>query len=1212
MALLPKPSLDTAKFVQSLIGDEGIATGIDVGNKMKMPLAGVVDTFGTPDTGTPIAGAEPVNRGESFIPSALTGMYGGISALLDMGTGVELPGGERASQLERARIDQTNKDFGLDDPKSFTDMLLRYGPVNVIPFSTGMNAVSKTGKIAQYTAEIAIPLMQKPSMLNVGIGLAAPPLLMEAIDAYSDQPNYNGFFDDTPDVNGNWMLGSVITGTALVAGMKHLNNVRKGPTNASKLGSVSKNRPEPTSVGTAIGQGSVDGQMSLEQGMRQGFDLETAVDYWNDLTTSTGDGSNHMATELLRTGQFPQGSGLTMPSFAKLIDDSTKLTKDELRTFSEGVQALDILDTRSAALKHNPKLTNKQVQSVVVGSVDSHTLRQKAGAMRSDPKLSEMADRLGAMNNRMLDYMTETEVITKDMAADFRQKFPNYMTNIAVGDAPRTFTEQLKKSIKDSFTLQYHDDRTTDIIDQLKKRNLKPNEGPSALIDPIQAFEQYAVASVQYAQRNRMKRSWLKKMETVPTDNPWNKVVKKEADNYKGTDSISFMDASGKHVFSVSDPAAYAALQFNPYRSIKALDLLRKTFQVGTTGHLNPFFSLHSALYEAGSAAFSTPAGRANTGLFDRAARAATGGRVGVTGDITAVASIIPGTLRAGYAPMARNIADYFQRQLDAGTTTAFMPKKMQQQLARNLSNAYLKSTYHSAQKYGGISGGLFADEQLNDAASLLNKLTITSRNRTAFGRMKNAGSNGLRFYQFMQDSVRNSIRLEFIARNIKPDMDQKALTKLMGEARRLSGDPTRRGTGSVASGLSSAIPYFTPTVQEMRQIGRQFKGFDGGNKITAPMRLMYSFGMTAAMAKGTEMLWNMNLSEEHKEFYELQIPEWEKLTRLIHMNPDDPADYSSTPMHPLLAPAIGVVYEAFAHIYGLKEKYHYPGTAPDVTDGLLSAGARAMSLPISTVSTGVTALSWMANAMGLSDESYEFNLERGGFVPIKGAPPSLAGGTSQTLQLATDPFSAEIATLMESIFGLAGGTLVQLYREANHGANSETDTVADRVGEQFMHEVKRRVPTLFGGEIRRNSVTGRQRNRYESIKRATTRARQELKFIQNKGTTGGAYPRAFEFGGFRTTPTDEQMLQVLHIFENIAPQEALLQDAISKHIIDRRAVQSSGQILRAKRQELLNTIVINEQAAVEHALFIYGGIEKQLQNTLGADFDLSNFQVVK
>lgn len=1232
------PSLSTAKFIQSLIGNEGIQQGEAFGNLLKKsvqpyvaPVAGIADTFmGAPARsvsvdaqGFPII--EEFGTAERLIPGAITGLYGGVNTLLEAGTGISLPGGQRASELERARIDESNRYFGLQDPNDFASFVYRYGPAAAIPLNLGLKGTTALTKAGTFGLEAILPFMQKTSGLNVAASLAAPGLVVEAIDAAVDVPDYHGMFDLSPveddptgikktllEEHGNKLITGAAATAIAIAGIRHLNKLGAGPKNASHLGRVPKDKGMSTNIWTSLGQGALDGQMSLKAAVSKQFGHEAAENFWNNLTTRTGDGGHVIAVETLRTGIFPHGSSIRMPSFSKWQTDINTLSIAERKAFMEGVQAKDVMNTRDLAMLKDPKLTEGQAQRVSLPSETTPDLRAKAAVLDSDPKFKELYGRYRKMNDSVLRYLVDMGALTDEAAQEYRSYLPHYMTNIAIKEGKRSLGKQVKKTAADLFLRQVNDNDTTDLLNQLKKRNLKPGQGPNALVDPDQAFEQYLVGAVQYAQRNAVRREFLGSMAGL-RQGPLAGFVRRLDHIPKDTsNTVNVMTPRGKITYRVEDDAIYDALQFHPFRAIKALDLVRKGFQIGTTGHGNPFFSVHSAIYEAGSAAFSAPKGRANTGIIDAGVRAATGGKVGVPGDITSiVGGIIPGTYRGIDAQVARNGALWIQDQLARNTPLSQMAPQQLDVLAKKMWNRYIKSTYHSAQEYGGLSGGLFADEQLNSVKTMLDDLVINAASDPRFkgpGALKNAW----RFYKFMQDSIRNSVRLEYVARNIKEGMNPDELTKLLGEARRLSGDPTRRGTGRIGSVLSSSIPYFTPTAQELRQVGASMKGGDLRGTLGASGRVLWGFGMAAGMAKGAEMLWNMSLSEEHKQYYETQLPEWEKTTRSILMNPNDPSDYSSIPQHPLLAPAIGLVYEVMASVFDLREKYHLPGTAPSVIDGLQDAGLRALSLPAKPLSVPITGLTWLGKAMGVNKHSVEINPERGLISEIPTAPESLTGGTTQSLALATDPFSAEVEVLVEAVAGaVVGNVLMELFREANHGLREGgIGRAFERVGETFAHETKRRNPILFGGDIRRNTVTNRQRNRYESIRKRIDLAAKEYNFITGGATRGSQYPINFGFGGQRVTPTAEQMIPILPIMKNLQTTSQQFQQEINILIEARRRLRGDGKISLSDKNDQINALVAQEQASVEQALFYYAGVEKELQELIPG-FDMATFEVV-
>jgi|TARA_R100000501_G_C2621538_1_gene114766 hypothetical protein len=249
---------------------------------------------------------------------------------------------------------------------------------------------------------------------------------------------------------------------------------------------------------------------------------------------------------------------------------------------------------------------------------------------------------------------------------------------------------------------------------------------------------------------------------------------------------------------------------------------------------------------------------------------------------------------------------------------------------------------------------------------------------------------------------------------------------------------------------------------------------------------------------------------------------------------------------------------------------------------------------------------------MGVNKHSVEINPERGLISEIPTAPESLTGGTTQSLALATDPFSAEVEVLVEAVAGaVVGNVLMELFREANHGLREGgIGRAFERVGETFAHETKRRNPILFGGDIRRNTVTNRQRNRYESIRKRIDLAAKEYNFITGGATRGSQYPINFGFGGQRVTPTAEQMIPILPIMKNLQTTSQQFQQEINILIEARRRLRGDGKISLSDKNDQINALVAQEQASVEQALFYYAGVEKELQELIPG-FDMATFEVV-
>jgi hypothetical protein len=815
--------------------------------------------------------APPAAEGvQKFVPNALYGLYG----LADMGTnyitGKHLPGGERSMELFQSGIDAANQMAGVSDPTDYVENIYRIGVPAVVPLPKLPPASSLAGNIARTTAEVLLPATQTNSKIALGASIAVPVAASEAIaefmpipdeiyhsatDAISGKPNITDDFQPIPDFALNIptentipfparkpqiidpmismaadgfvpidpvdfekeeqeadITASIMTagavGLALLGGAVAARKLIRGnaPAPSELTGIVDV--PDNTSMAAKIDAGLFDANAPTYDAVKK-VDPTRLDQFQADLaTTVTPNALAARVADAAFTGELPN-SGIRTTKLATHLETLAKLSQDELGIYNDGL----IAGTKAEQMirEGNHVWENQTIAS----------LSQKWQDARNNPNVGKLIDEVHNFYAAMRDYMNYGGLISAARKAELDAQYRYYVpTAKQFGDDPyfKVFAdEQAPKQI-------------TGFENLLNRANLDAGLKPGELARPSDMHLAYLHQAIRYVESNRIRREFFDIMDSMPNGKQFAKVV--GAPN----DRTITVRRNGQPIhYQVANPVLRAALELRPAMVMPIVNSARKLLQHGSTGALRPDFLPVGMAYETMTAAVTRPSHR-SMGLIIQALKAAGVGDSAATKinnamlvDPTIVLAPLTGSVRGIYGELAKraSIAAEVSMQTN-GTLQKLLGPQGTQKLADIAGRAYERSTVRLMQRYGGANSTLLEHEikqkPVVDLAEIAPNFADATSSIGDAAKVKALW----RGYHFLLNTMHNSIKIEFAANNLRPNMSWQQQQRVMNDTRKLTGDTTAHGAWQVQQVMNNSAPYWNIFWQVLKAHSKAFKDHPG------------------------------------------------------------------------------------------------------------------------------------------------------------------------------------------------------------------------------------------------------------------------------------------------------------------------------------------------------------------------------------------------
>jgi ribosomal protein S8 len=426
-----------------------------------------------------------------------------------------------------------------------------------------------------------------------------------------------------------------------------------------------------------------------------------------------------------------------------------------------------------------------------------------------------LADRYSQITRSSLDYMKARGFINEQDYTNMIQAHPNYV--------PRMYPRE-HRGMWDRLFGNTDDSSVADNVQQdiLGNRRSETVTEEPVYQPPESALEDYVRGLTSAIDTNEIRLKYLR-------DSGFKEVRPGPGGQApKGTVSVRVPSGNGTRTahYDVPDPFARHLLEFQAPMARTVNNAIRQIFQGGTTGRFNPFFAPVSAWYDAS--------------LLERSVSRKNPRRVGLLPadlaknipDLTArPLALTSGTARGVWGSMKEGAHSIVDEHLKSNSVLReWIGDEALQGLSDRLANAYANSTLAMARSGGGLSGRFNIDPA---AGATPDSLLMRYTGKTpASRRAKNA-------YTAFLDSIQNSARLEYFARNYRKGMNNAEINRLLRDTREVTGDFSRAGAGGVhmqgrnlglralystAGGFTRAVPYGNVMIQAMRRYGQMAK----------------------------------------------------------------------------------------------------------------------------------------------------------------------------------------------------------------------------------------------------------------------------------------------------------------------------------------------------------------------------------------------------
>ena len=798
---------------------------------------------------------------------------------------------------------------------------------------------------------------------------------------------------------------------------------------------------------------------------------QKAADNFNDvLTANSGQSVNASFNRFKEQGIIsPEGNIRAVPldaldaNYAKLtpdekdIFDKGMLALDELRRRSEGTATMGGIDRRSLQLmadraRNNPNVRRHIEMYSDIGDGFSRARRQ-AGMISPSQRAKEAANKFDA-----------SRVIT---TAQGRFGHGGYVPFKAVREEPG-FLRRAK--------MMYEGGTSTGTIrvSPIDEAASSGGVGTTPRMKPMEAIHEMAEQEIAAMAHNHVRRAFARAVADAPVQSfPQGRKVVARGDKGVGTKMEVFEDGQ-KVSYMIGDKRIANALRFRPAAAIPIAAGLRRWFQRGTTGALNPLFAPMSLTYDAMFGMLAARNEKIVTGILDQklaqAARkvgmsdnAALRMRQflsGATRPAELTWTVLEGLFQGATGRYKMEVARHMMnRAAEAGTPTTAAA-------AAKATDTWLKSKYgmmhmsgHPAHNYiDAIDAGTGKLEKL------VSKATSNKMART---------------YNHLLETVRDAYRMGVFSRNVAYEKSLKVGPLNADDYRRIArntkdvaSDPTKHTASKNLSRIMSATPYANVIMHSTAHLAKQ---------INNPA----AYSVLAAMVAARFAFVN-GLSPEAREYVDKQMPDYQRFLFLpieqerTEGEPFDPSKHLE--LIPL-GPEMGVVTQvAMDLLGGMIDHEAQSNMDTSFTQRAIAGVGQLMEFPVPPVlNVGASLLGYGTLSPSAAVEGRP--LFREGF---QDAGMQEYRGTNMNAGLVND----WVYNAVHSALGTAGRTIMDFAEvmDSQMYLHDEGffDAADDAMDVTWHNAVERQaIGTLFSDATTQLSISSPQGNRAYEIDRA-------------------------------------------------------------------------------------------------------------------------------
>jgi hypothetical protein len=967
--------------------------------------------------------------------------------------------------------------------------------------------------------------------------------------------------------------------------------------------------------------------------------------------------NNDRTAEFFNTGIL-DGTHRVQISPRSMLNEAALFTPEQRTKWSDLMAAADEHDVRQESLKRvgqpgsNIKLgPNGEPPRVALNDKSFAELKQYIADGRSDAAISAVEPAYRAIMNKALDYAVSEGTFGATEAAAMRAMGPNYMHRV----------------VKD-MTIQRNNGAGMPLStgvegnSPLNARSRAEDAGPLKMQDPALAMEDGIRQTLDFIHRNSAIRDFAKSTASnildpttgtyVPRGNDIRGVGRilpasaRVADGYVG---IKFNDGASKLQIELDQGLAAAVMPY-PRTTVPIFNGLRILEQNATTGPVGALLgnvqAFVSIATSAATAAITAPS-KLRAGYIDAAIRKMTGGTVnirqlGIT-DPTFALQLVDSVVRDLGAHTAASLADTLSRSVNKnGYVAKMIGPQRAQDIANAMTRAYENSWTHYMRREGLLSQGIaYAADSRPTHTNIANLSAeyaqsmpyggnaasiFDVRSKAQFDEWMAKTSNratppSLRrawhFYSRALDLISNSPQSALFRANINHMAGKEK--ELLGLARTVVGDPAQYGGYKAVQAATSMLTYQNIAMQAAHQV---FKSVEREPLATAArmgtLGSMLSLIMLhSAISSDEEALAEGRPANSVAHMVTRDANDAARSFR-FYTGSENPEDSIRIPIDGALSPFFSAILAGLTEAFDVTNPEFYTDRyeplrnsietlLDDGTWSRIRAGIGVAGVDMSTPSLIRGAGQLFAGA----DMRNALSVASGPRInDTRDAP----GYTQSSLN--KDPINKYAATILETMVGLGGQTLLELMRtygysyeiKGNAGAMS---AVAEQYGLTATSSGSSRI--LFGGNrrLRANDMVGDEVRKHEEKMQAISK---DFSNVAGEGTIGNmSTARPSPYGaGKEGVPPD--MIEPLAAFKDLYNKLSPLRDMRKMQSDEMRDAMSSPQLRsnptqlrKVQNEHAMNIRSIN--ASIYHHI---DAMEKEQQARTGRAVRLQDLDPLK
>ena len=807
-----------------------------------------------------------------------------------------------------------NESLGIEDPVSTEDQASRLLTSMVLPIP-GSSSTSLLNKAMSF----ALPIVRTGqgvgtrAAAQVGIGTAIDqgsravtdqPLLLsdEAITGIPFDPNARPSIQLDPTIdpttddgvnklrqldqkvqreqdtadNWRWLLyGGSLVAAAGVA-RHQLKNI------IQKHGSYKK-------FGEHVFEDQVDASDALGNSLRAEGHSEDVI---NNVVHNSHTDPMDMARNYLDTGSIGQDfkipAGLTPRSLHELNQQYIGLG-DNQQVFNDAMLA-----SIDRAARHNDKATNLWANAKPTAELD-----RMIESARAIPAVKQLMDDMGQQYEILLEYQKFRGVLSQAEVDKFRQA----ATGPSIDNAPGRVSYMPIYSPDETTMWERMANKYLNIGGKTQREvNYLAEHGPRNLdtagksVDPMEAFQKYAIHSIADANEQSFKYNVLQKLSKVSKDQfgfvsrsvdaRGRELATARDTTYIGSGSnlddpasITIDHLSGRrefkgktigdlhqqypgeivtahyggqlHAYHVPDRGLRAALELNPQLSDmqSTMSAWKNLFTQGTTGKASLFAPISHA-FSAQQVALNTAA---RDGLMQGGASVFRG---------------LKGTAQLATINGAKNISDFLSQRIGRHIANTGAPPPMIQGLQQRLEGLVVRSTLNQIRTESGrtVSGiGNIGHGTMDEVMASVGKPSVDYFGKDQIGLVGNLWES---WNNAWHEGPAYGAMLKHIgdARNNGDIINGKVIRDAVDVSKSLAGDMRRRGASEFAQMFNASVPFSSAMIQSWNSLGSAAKAH--------PVKFTTGAMALIGMPTISEMVYNNNLSENSPSWQDKTNPE--------------------------------------------------------------------------------------------------------------------------------------------------------------------------------------------------------------------------------------------------------------------------------------------------------------------------------------------------